>query len=527
MCIRDSTGATGETGPTGSQGSPLFTFIPQGTNTYKSEPSNSIECLVNASTDVIIQETYSNFSLSFNVNTVGGADVLIGLDNFAAGVDAPLLFTSTGDVTDFGSTVLTTFVAGDVFTFTMVLYSNIYMYKNGVQFTSFALNNTFQYRPLFRLVTIGDRITNVSYTPLLVGVTGPTGLSFTGPTGSIAFFDGDILTGSTGLTYTVGDTGPVVTVDGDIVPSVNEMYSLGSTGTKWKDLYVATGSIYIGDARLSSTGTAIVVNGSIVAGDPEATIGTVDEPFKSIHIGPGTVFIGPTGSIGNDDNGIIYTEYGFASPTIVLGATIPGAPGVVGGGVRLTLQDSTGPIQYQHLGENGIADGPLYTLATSNTGSTGSTGPTGPSTSFVAGTEPYATSLITTTVGTAQTRVYEIGPITSTATSKFMIMATVSYYGGNHNVQMTVGVATSSGAVAADSTNIVSNISPLVLPQTTTSYFMGAAPGHGGSTAESMTGHAIHTPGSGTFYYTIWMSSSSSHTYTGMTAMLSVLKIQY
>jgi hypothetical protein len=108
-----------------------------------------------------------------------------------------------------------------------------------------------------------------------------------------------------------------------------------------------------------------------------------------------------------------------------------------------------------------------------------------------------------------------------------MVMATVSYYGGNHNVQMTVGVATTSGAIAADSTNITSNTSPLVLPQTTTSYFMGAAPGHGGSTAESMSGHAIHTPGAGTFYYTIWMSSNSSHTYDGMTAMLSVLKIQY
>jgi hypothetical protein len=68
--------------------------------------------------------------------------------------------------------------------------------------------------------------------------------------------------------------------------------------------------------------------------------------------------------LGNDPNGIVYAEYGFAAPTVVLGATIPGATGPVGGGVRLTLTGPTGPIQYQQLTPQGGPTGTVYTLAT-------------------------------------------------------------------------------------------------------------------------------------------------------------------
>jgi hypothetical protein len=171
----------------------------------------------------------------------------------------------------------------------------------------------------------------------------------------------------------------VLTLQGDLIPSANEVYSLGSTGLKWKDIYVGTGSLHIGNATLSATGTAIIFNGDLIPASTNTfSVGNADNLLKCMHIGPGTVFIGPTGTLGNDDNGIMYSQYGFAAPNIALGASVPGATGVVEGGVRLTLTGSTGPIQYQHIGTGGVATGPVYTLLTSDTQNTGPTGYTGP-----------------------------------------------------------------------------------------------------------------------------------------------------
>jgi hypothetical protein len=148
------------------------------------------------------------------------------------------------------------------------------------------------------------------------------------------------------------------------VPTVTDTFSLGSTGAIWKDIYVGTGSLYLGDAKLSSTGSDLVIYGNIVPASNEAfSIGSTGSRIKELHMGPGTVFIGPTGTLGNDSNGIIYAQQGFAAPTLVLGATIPGATGPVGGGVRLTLTGPTGPIQYRQLDENGGPTGTLYTVA--------------------------------------------------------------------------------------------------------------------------------------------------------------------
>jgi hypothetical protein len=112
--------------------------------------------------------------------------------------------------------------------------------------------------------------------------------------------------------------------------------------------------------------------------------------------------------------------------------------------------------------------------------------------------------------------------------TKFIITANACFSATNEAVELTVGRATTSGATAANSTNIVSNTSPLVLPVATTAYYMGAFPvvpsanGH----SVNINGFAIDTPGAGTFYYTIWMSSGASHNYSTMAVSLAVLKIQ-
>ena len=140
------------------------------------------------------------------------------------------------------------------------------------------------------------------------GTTGPTGISGeTGPTGSQG------PTGEQGATGAQGATGPginngdpikfpdgvtafdfssigTVSVLGNILPYSNNVYNLGSTTSKWnniytKDLYVASQSIYIGDLKLSSEEGFLLVNGNTISSYNNGSIAiTTDE----VAFGTGT-----------------------------------------------------------------------------------------------------------------------------------------------------------------------------------------------------------------------------------------------
>ena len=140
------------------------------------------------------------------------------------------------------------------------------------------------------------------------GTTGPTGISGeTGPTGSQG------PTGEQGATGAQGATGPginngdpikfpdgvtafdfssigTVSVLGNILPYSNNVYNLGSTTSKWnniytKDLYVASQSIYIGDLKLSSEEGVLLVNGNTISSYNNGSIAiTTDE----VAFGTGT-----------------------------------------------------------------------------------------------------------------------------------------------------------------------------------------------------------------------------------------------
>ena len=106
-------------------------------------------------------------------------------------------------------------------------------------------------------------------------------------------------------------------------------------------------------------------------------------------------------------------------------------------------------------------------------------------------------------------------------------MANASFTGAKFGVQLTVGRATTTGAIAANSTNITSNVSPLALPVTSPAYYMASLPQQGDSDNPlNINGFALDAPGAGTFYYTLWMQSGTSHNYSEMTVALTVLKIQ-
>jgi hypothetical protein len=60
----------------------------------------------------------------------------------------------------------------------------------------------------------------------------------------------------------------------NIIPGTNTEYSLGTPGLKWKDIYVSTGSIYLGDLKLSSEGGSLVV-GNTGTSSSSISIGTI------------------------------------------------------------------------------------------------------------------------------------------------------------------------------------------------------------------------------------------------------------
>jgi hypothetical protein len=165
------------------------------------------------------------------------------------------------------------------------------------------------------------------------GTTGPTGeIGPTGPTGPLPTFllqgTGSMIVADPTNTTTIktsdviqildnyGGTG-TVQIAGHVIPAANDVYSLGATGTVWKDIYVGTGSVHIG----------------------------------------------PTGVLGAGANGEIYTTTSFAASTIQLGGTYINGAWTNAHGVEVAV----GPlstIQFTSLGANGLPFGSPVTAAT-------------------------------------------------------------------------------------------------------------------------------------------------------------------
>lgn len=71
--------------------------------------------------------------------------------------------------------------------------------------------------------------------------------------------------------------------------------------------------------------TGINFNSNLVPSEPNLTLGTLKLPWQSIYVSTGTVFIGPTGSILINSNGLVSSTEGFAAPYFQVGDINPGA----------------------------------------------------------------------------------------------------------------------------------------------------------------------------------------------------------
>jgi hypothetical protein len=129
-----------------------------------------------------------------------------------------------------------------------------------------------------------------------------------------------------------------ISTSGDIVPTSSNIYSLGLTGSRWREVYIGPGSLNI-SGPAGFTGSA---------------------------------------TIGSNLSGIAYSQFGFATPFINVGPSIDEfTPLGTVGGWNISGTGPTGgfftDLTAQLIGASGLT-GPLYSLL----GVTGSTGPTGP-----------------------------------------------------------------------------------------------------------------------------------------------------
>jgi sugar lactone lactonase YvrE len=374
------------------------------------------------------------------------------------------------------------------------------------------------------------------------GITGATGPNFAGPTGSVLYYNGARLAGDTGFSYTPGGTG--INIDGHVIPAVSNTLSLGSPDKVWRSIYMGPGTLNINGPGLVTGTIGTDQNAIIYAKSGFATpfinIGPSIDPLAD----PGAIggwAVYPTGTLGNANYDLVTRQKlpGAALPAGLTGPTYSlikgntgqtGATGFTGPSGTTGSSGTTGYTGFS--GASGITGYTGFSGAsgiTGPSGTTGYTGPQGPSISYALGNSPYAAITSSITIAATQTRIYEVGSITS-SNNKFLIMASASFSGTGKTIELTVGRATTTGASAANSTNIVSQTTPLVLPAVTSgpAYYMAAWPSMNDSNNHpvNINGFAIDSPGTGTFYYTLWMSDSGNDTFTDLTVALTVLKIQ-
>ena len=137
------------------------------------------------------------------------------------------------------------------------------------------------------------------------------------------------------------------TISGSIIPSVNNAYDLGDATHWWKDIYVSTGSIFIGGIKAISTNSdgTIQVGAQVV--QTSASLASVGLPVP------------PTGSAGSSQSTIVGSQNITGSQSITGSLNVSGSLAVTG---------------------SLFINGTSYTAASSGTsGSSGSNGTNGSS----------------------------------------------------------------------------------------------------------------------------------------------------
>lgn len=105
-----------------------------------------------------------------------------------------------------------------------------------------------------------------------------------------------------------GPTGSIDYINQSLIPVITDQYDLGSPSNRFRDLYVSSGSIYIGSSKIATNAAGdIVTTGSIIP-DQNYTydLGSLEYGFRDLYLSSGTIHLGK-GKISSDNAGNIVT----------------------------------------------------------------------------------------------------------------------------------------------------------------------------------------------------------------------------
>lgn len=160
----------------------------------------------------------------------------------------------------------------------------------------------------------------------LRGPTGPTGpqstLGFTGGSvGTVLYWDGVGVTGNSGLVYEHGVTGQLL-LQGSLIPLADKVYTLGTTGKRWKSIHAETAVINTQTLQMNNDNTGDNVSISFSGGkflftdfNQQSIVslnnsGINSENFSLYYGGTGN-----TGATGSLQSSIIQGTIGPTGPT--------------------------------------------------------------------------------------------------------------------------------------------------------------------------------------------------------------------
>jgi len=121
---------------------------------------------------------------------------------------------------------------------------------------------------------------------------------------------GDGTTDWTHLPYGgfTGPTGGISNINQSLVPIVTDVFDLGSTDLRFHSLFLSSGSVNIGSAKIGTNSTGdLITTGSIIP-DLNYTydLGSLEFGFRDLYLSSGTIHLGK-GKISADDAGNIVT----------------------------------------------------------------------------------------------------------------------------------------------------------------------------------------------------------------------------
>ena len=149
------------------------------------------------------------------------------------------------------------------------------------------------------------------------GILAEVGTAINSLNSQIIFDDNGELTGNTGFTF--DQTSGNLSVPGsgiytgNILPTANITYDLGSPTQRWKDLYLSNNTIYLGSSTISADGPNVVITnaegGSLdITGNGTATTTSISNGNSNVIVNTTTINFGADGNA----NVLVITENGIS-----------------------------------------------------------------------------------------------------------------------------------------------------------------------------------------------------------------------